>query len=52
MLEDEGKKKLMKNKLHQAEFSQVLAGFAETINSLAEIIPGFSSFRILLQEKV
>lgn len=52
MLEDEEKKKTYKKKLQQAEFSQVLAGFAETISSLPETIPGFSSFRVLLEEKV
>lgn len=54
MLEDEEKKKNLwkTEKLQQAEVSDVLAGFGETINSLAEVLPGFSSFSVLLKEKV
>lgn len=49
----EGEKNFWKTKkLQQAEVFQVLAGFSETINSLAEVIPGFSSFSVLLKEKV
>lgn len=52
MLEDEEKTSEKTKKLQSAEVSQVLAGFGETINSLAEVIPGFSSFSVLLEKKV
>lgn len=39
-------------KLQQGEVSQVLAGFGETINSLTEVAPVFSSFTVLLKKIV